>query len=227
MKAKSNLLHGLLATVVLFGAQAAQAAITENFDANNGGWAVIDLAGSGSYTTVEGNYSVDHLATGGVSGGYISAKDPSGNSFYFDAPAAFTGNLSAYAGGTLSFDTFYTPQTNPWRGDADVLLVSGSQVLVWQAAANPGANWTHVSVALDATQGWKVGSINGSNATAAQLSNVLSNLTALRIRGEYVDGIQETTGLDNVTLAPVPEPETWAMLLAGLGMIGVCKRRRA
>lgn len=27
--------------------------------------------------------------------------------------------------------------------------------------------------------------------------------------------------------APVPEPETWAMLLAGLGLVGVAARRRA
>ena len=30
-----------------------------------------------------------------------------------------------------------------------------------------------------------------------------------------------------VTVAPVPEPETWAMLLAGLGVIGLISRRRA
>ena len=31
----------------------------------------------------------------------------------------------------------------------------------------------------------------------------------------------------NLDLAPVPEPETWALLLAGLGMIGTMARRRA
>jgi len=28
-----------------------------------------------------------------------------------------------------------------------------------------------------------------------------------------------------VSATPVPEPETWAMLLAGLGMVGVMARR--
>lgn len=32
--------------------------------------------------------------------------------------------------------------------------------------------------------------------------------------------------VDNVRIAPVPEPETWAMLLAGLGLIGLLARRR-
>ena len=34
--------------------------------------------------------------------------------------------------------------------------------------------------------------------------------------------------VDNLTVAmPVPEPETYAMLLAGLGLIGMAARRRA
>lgn len=34
-------------------------------------------------------------------------------------------------------------------------------------------------------------------------------------------------GVGSVDLAPVPEPSTWAMLLAGLGMLGFMARRRA
>lgn len=33
--------------------------------------------------------------------------------------------------------------------------------------------------------------------------------------------------MDDLTLTPVPEPEAWAMLLAGLGTIGLAVRRRA
>jgi hypothetical protein len=32
--------------------------------------------------------------------------------------------------------------------------------------------------------------------------------------------------VDNVRIAPVPEPETWAMLLAGLGLLGLVARRK-
>lgn len=34
------------------------------------------------------------------------------------------------------------------------------------------------------------------------------------------------TAIDNLTLSPVPEPETYAMLLAGLGLMGFTTRRR-
>jgi hypothetical protein len=50
----------------------------------------------------------------------------------------------------------------------------------------------------------------------AQFSQVLSDLTALRIRAEYQTGA-DTGYLDNVSM--VPEPESWAMLLFGLGII--------
>jgi hypothetical protein len=34
------------------------------------------------------------------------------------------------------------------------------------------------------------------------------------------------TGIDNLSTAPIPEPETYAMLLAGLGLLGFAARRR-
>jgi hypothetical protein len=30
-----------------------------------------------------------------------------------------------------------------------------------------------------------------------------------------------------VSIAPVPEPETWAMMAAGLGLVGFAARRRS
>lgn len=217
-----HLLHSLLAATILLAAHATHAAVSDDFSTGDNGWRIVDLAGSGDYSTLISTFAATH------DGDHISASDPSGYSFYFDAPGKYTGNLAAYAGGTLSFDTFYTPNdpANAWRDDADVILSSGSTHLVWRAASNPGATWTHVSVALDAAQGWKIGSINGSAASAADLTNTLGNLTSLRIRGEYVNGIVETTHLDNVSLAPVPEPDTCAMLLAGLGIVGTLGRRK-
>lgn len=49
------------------------------------------------------------------------------------------------------------------------------------------------------------------------------NLVALRLNGN-----DSTIGFDNITasLAPVPEPETYGMMLAGLGMFVVLRRRQ-
>ena len=226
MRTFSPFIKALAATSVALAAGLANAAISEDFSAGKGGWQAVDLPGSGSYGSVIGPVPVTHFATGGSPGGYISASDPSSNSFYFDAPGAFLGNLGGYLGGTLAFDTYYTPNTaaNAWRDDADVLIYSGSKILAWRADANPGADWTHVLATLGVGQGWRVGSINGGAATAADFSSVLGSVTALRIRGEYYNGVAETTGLDNVAITAVPEPESWALLLAGIGLIGLRRR---
>jgi hypothetical protein len=46
--------------------------------------------------------------------------------------------------------------------------------------------------------------------------------------------LDKTYGLNNLSftptsfaIAPVPEPETWAMMLLGLGVVGYAARRRA
>lgn len=228
MHQRGVLPKSLIASALALFALGTQAAISEDFSAGDGGWRVVDLPGLGDYSSIQGTLPVTYHATGGVSNGYISALDPSSNAFYFDAPGRYTGNLSGYLGGTLAFDTFYIPNdaNARWRADPDVVLSNGTTYLVWQAAANPDATWTHVGMTLGASNGWKVGSLDGADATAADFASVLGNVTSLRLRGEYYTGVVENTGIDNVVLAAVPEPESWAMLVAGLGLIGLGRRRQ-
>jgi len=46
---------------------------------------------------------------------------------------------------------------------------------------------------------------------------------------ESSQGVQfaVASGFRNVTVTPAPEPESWAMLLAGLGLMGTIARRRS
>lgn len=64
---------------------------------------------------------------------------------------------------------------------------------------------------------WSLNSAGlGAGTYYLQISgNVVGNTPA-----KYYSSITATA------LAPVPEPETYAMLLAGLGMLGYCARRR-
>lgn len=68
--------------------------------------------------------------------------------------------------------------------------------------------------------------------TPAQFQQVMSNLTALFVTGEYIASTPglpstfEVAGLDNVMLTPEPEPS--ASVLMTLGLVGVAwaARRR-
>ena len=59
------------------------------------------------------------------------------------------------------------------------------------------------------------------------LGFISDDLTITGFRWDTTLGGQRNTGIDNLrTAAPVPEPETYAMLLAGLGLLGFAARRR-
>ena len=211
-------------------ANAAYADVTETFSTGPNGWSSVDLRtdtlGLSQYTAVVSTLEVTH-SDGGNPGGYFSAADPSSGSFYFQAPAAFLGNLAPYAGGTLSWDTIYTPTGSPWSDDPDIILSNGTTALFYDGNLDPAGAWTHVSVTLAPGAGWTVGSFGGPAATASDFAAVLPSVTLLRLRGEFYNGVAETTGVDNVALtSAVPEPKTWALVAVGILLLGRSVRTR-
>jgi hypothetical protein len=200
-------------------APAANAA-SSTFNSNAEGWSALgDIAGpltwSGSGGNPAGNVSIVDSVTGGVT--------------YFVAPAAFLGNQSAALGTSLTFDL---KQVFPGAADQfdspDVILVGGGVTVTFDLPTNPAnGSWTSYAVPLTAAA-WHLNSLAGAAPTAAQFLTALSGLTALEIRAEYQTG-SDTGSLDNVFLtstAPIPEPETYALMLLGFGALAAATRRR-
>lgn len=197
----------------------------------------LTLAGSGFDSGTDGWFAINGargfswIANGGDDGGgYVSAADRDGQTlWFFAAPSAYLGNQMAAYGGSLSFalksDSNSAPLATPY---ADVHLLGANGLrLAYASGVTPGADWTHYSIALVADGQWHVGALDGPAATAADFAAVLGDLQALRIRGDYRQAV-ETTGLDAVVLsaAPVPEPGSALMLLSGLLLAPLLRRRR-
>ena len=200
-----------------------QAGVFSDFTSGPEGWVAASLPDSGPYRDPEILSPVDHTLLGGPSGPYIAVGDPDNVTFWFDAPAKFLGNQSAYYGESISFDIRHVPGVGaPWV-DADIALMSPVLVLVADLGPNPiPGNWMSYSIGLTEASGWHINNLDGPAPTANQFQNVLDSLVAFRIRGEFTDG-DETTSLDNVRFGSVPEPAesvaAGALAIAGFALL--------
>jgi len=138
--------------------------------------------------------------------GYLDDLGSGGGNFnvvlYKDNGSNKIGN-SLYSG-TATYDTV------GWNG------LSG---LNW--SVNAGKYWV----------GFEVTDINAPSFVAAQYASIGLAHTAYTDGSNqnsyhYLDGLNFGVQVDATTVAAVPEPEAYAMLLAGIGLMGFMVRRR-
>lgn len=138
-------------------------------------------------------------ASGGHPGGHLYWEDAaSGDDTYWEASAKFTGHKGKFLGGTFSYDA--QASGSDYSGVPDVTIAGANGTTLVAVAGQPGTGWTHFSLALDASGGWHVGTLDGAAATTADIRGVLRNIASVEIRAEYVWG-NETGGLDNVVMS--------------------------
>jgi hypothetical protein len=206
--------------IALLSAQSALAAplAVSTFNTGTEGWTIFS----------DGTGPVFEPGVGNPPGDIIGTDITLGQVWYFNAPASFLGNKSTAS--LLSFDLSQSATTAQFNS-SDVVLVGGGLTLAFDTATNPVGfpNFTHYEVPLDSAAGWHVNTLGGPAATEGQLDTVLSGLTSLRIRGEFVTGADQGR-LDNVVLdsnaAVVPEPTVLMILGAGLVSLGGIVWRR-
>jgi len=166
---------------------------TSTFDTDNEDWGA-----SGDPTNPVSFW----ISAGGNPGGFIRVTDGTlGGTWYFVAPLKFRGSKCDAYGKYLHYDEMTSDTTGQQQfgGSPDVVLVGGGFTLVFDNAYNPGLEWTHYDIQLSETAGWRLNSISGPVPTQAEFQAALSNITALRIRGEYRSQA-DFGGLDNVIL---------------------------
>ena len=194
-----KLLPILACTAIAFtGASGALASTTVDFNANS---APTVLASGG--TIASGDYS---FAAGSVLGVLVldsgSGVSNGTNSLVFLNATTLT--ITRSDAGLFDLGSLDVGFTNGYLDPSEQLKITG----------HTGSGDVSVTAALSKTSFSTVLTSGFSNLTSVTLS-VLGNTSS----PGYV-------AIDNLSVTPVPEPETYAMLLAGLGLIPLAARRR-
>lgn len=138
--------------------------------------------------------------------------------------AQWAGDYTAAGITALTMDIFnFGPSDLSLR----LLFEAGSPTLTDQA-------WSTVPVLVPGGSGWRsvVFPVTASDLSAApgsQVADALAGAVAIRLFHGTLplfpgEAVVATVGVDNITA--VPEPDTCAMMLAGLGLLGLAVRRR-
>lgn len=172
------------------------ALVRSTFDLDSEGWSITN---NSSATTPLWS------PEGGRTGGHIYILDQlsSWKQYYWNAPSAFLGDVSAAYGGTITYHVFSDRVTttlltrnNMWQ----VILTGAGTKLVIPLETIPGqSGWTAYSVRLDTTAGWRH-LATAAGATEDDIRDVLGSLVQLEILGDYWGGAGNRGGLDDVAI---------------------------
>lgn len=127
------------------------------------------------------------------------------------------GGSTVYCAGCNGSFTLHFDQTS--QGGANGVFGVGLDIV-----ANAGERYTINTVFGDgSTESFRIGAFGFVGATSTRLFRSISFPP---------DGLPSQEGffaIDNLTIgtAAVPEPATWALLIAGFGLVGAVKRRRS
>ena len=166
------------AILSMLGGMVANASILSTFDSDNENWTVLGLA------------TLSHENNGGNPGGFLVAAEAGGDTFEVVAPSKFLGELLAFKGGTLSFDSklITTDGGSFGSGFGKVTILGGGASAELDLAPNPPeTNWVTYSAQLISSN-WGV--------SEAIWDQILANVTEIRVILESVVG-WETMGFDN------------------------------
>jgi len=168
--------------------------VLHSFDSSAEGWSIV---GDGT--------ALEWRLNGGISGGAICSTDlMEGILWYFKAP--YHGDMSDWYGQVLTFSLKQHASNLEWIDNYDVVLDSDDtgETLVYDNPIDPPRNGQSqaYSIALSEADNWR-NRHTGELATQSEMLSVLSSLSSLQIRGEYINGA-DSACLDKVEIIPLP-----------------------
>lgn len=164
---------------------------TSVFESDDEGWT---LTGNGEGTRPQ------LKSTGGNPAGNICGQDSAdGDIWYFVAPQKYLGDQSGRYGNRLTFDLKQGSMYSQVKG-RDVIIQGGGLAITINFRFTPSLDWTPYSLPLETGSRWMYDEPTGptGDVTEADFRAVLKDVTTLRIRGEFFDGPNDVSCLDNV-----------------------------
>lgn len=183
---------------VVLSAEPLAPSTRSGFSGGVDGWTIATLTDQ-SALTVDSTDAVVFQVGGGVPSSNVLGTDFGAGSWYFSAPEAYLGDQSDMFGGTFSYELKQVLGSGALSSNAE-LIFQGAGISISHQAVNPFTDFTAYQFDLDGAGGWKVVG-SGIAASDAVIQQVLSDIQALYILGEYVNGADQAA-LDSVEFRP-------------------------
>lgn len=168
----------------------ADLSVSSTFDADAEGWTGAALSLSNLSQIVQ-TLPISHNA-----GGSIGITDNDNQWTTFAAPTKYRGDKSDWLGGHISLEM--QSLTSGTRIDGPVVFLVSDGIALCSPWILPSSSWQPYSVQLT-PEGWHTQTPDGPEPSVELMYQVLSNLQAMYIVGDYVSG-NETTSIDNVQM---------------------------
>jgi len=182
---------------------------TGNFPPRDTGWKGHNFSGGVRVKRVANPDSPEPIASWYIHGNDVNV----GQTGYFEAPYEWGGDWSCFYGGTISYDLSVHSNTGAtvsyhYADDADVVIVGRDGVELRAEFIPDGelpiGTWSRPQVTIDSDTFQVFGNEDDARPAAVKIRDVLQNVQALRIRGEYF-GDQDAGAIDNVEVLPADE----------------------